>query len=141
MQRLALRRTVAASIGACVAGLTLGVAGASAQSTLGGVRTFIAPASAAATFTVPAADCSPLAPDGFQGVALGASLNDPAPAGQTASTGVGVALVCVPTGPIYEAFGQVNGTADAPSLTVQPGDVVTASATENASGTTISLAD
>lgn len=119
---------------------TVGVSGAAAESHLAGYRTYVKPAIASSTFTVPAIDCSPVAANGFEGVVLGSQLYFPAPSGSTLSTGVGVAIICAPT-PTYEAFGQINGASETVSLTVQPGDTITESAAEDSTDTTLAIAD
>lgn len=133
---------VAAVAGVCVSGVGVGVASAALSSHIAGFRTYVAPVSAATTFTVPSANCAPVPSGAFQAVALGTELYRPALAGATNSTGVFVAVVC--TGPgsaTYEAVAQINGSQQSSSLTILPGDSVTTSAVENVSGTTLTISD
>lgn len=143
MRLSAIGGAVVALAAACTLAIGVGQAAAAAlPGHLAGFRTYFAPSSAATTFTVPSTDCSPVPSGGFQAVALGAELFRPQSAGQSNSTAMFVITLCTGPGPAtYESIAQINGTQQFPSLTIQPGDSVTTSAVENASGSTLTISD
>jgi hypothetical protein len=90
---------------------------------------------AATTIVVPRLSCTGVPPTGFQEVFAGVRID-------TASgvTIVGVNLECSPR-PLYRAVMEVNGTSVPVDLSVLPGDTVTASASESATATEVTLVD
>lgn len=92
--------------------------------------------SAAVSVVVPTFNCKSVPAGGFQAVAAGARL-----ANGSGNTGGGILLVC--GGPVvdYVPFMQINGSSIGTGITVNPGDMVTASVSEGPTGSTVTLTD
>jgi hypothetical protein len=93
------------------------------------------------TVKVPKVNCKSVPENtGFQGVDDGVRIVEPSGATQT-NSGAGVNLLCFGPTVTYQPHLQVDGTSVASSLTIKPGDLVTATAEMSASEVTVTLKD
>lgn len=93
------------------------------------------------TFKVPTVNCKRVPKEtGFQGVAEGVRIVQPS-AEKQANSGAAVDVLCFGSSSSYEGHFQVDGEAIGSSLTIKPGDVVTASAEMTPLGVGVTLKD
>jgi hypothetical protein len=137
--KLAIRAAIVVAMASALTFVGVETAGAT---TLGHVAGYSAPPSggptqsAAVTFGVPTLNCEAVHKKGFQAVLAGVRLD-----ASSGNTGGGVALVCAGKSALYQAFVQINGTSVSTSVTVNPGDTFTTSASETATTASVTITD
>ncbi len=93
------------------------------------------------TVKVPRVNCKKVPKEtGFQGVAEGVRIVEPSTE-KEANSGAAVNVLCFGPSPTYEGHFQVDGEAISSSLTIKPGDTVTASAEMTPLGVSATLKD
>jgi hypothetical protein len=98
---------------------------------------------ASATFTVPKATCTHVPVGGTQYVVYGVrfDFSGAGPNGYNYNSDVGVYVTCQHAGPSYQSVFEVPGSSIYDTVSVRPGDMVTASTSEGSAGTTLTLTD